>query len=494
MRFIKLDSNGNQLKGKQEDTFGLKNIYGFEYEGEDYLVGITAFGTLRIYHFQAKLLEEKKAESILIPVTVKGEEHIPNYRDEFSAVFAEKTLYIFGGHNTNYEQISSRNSMRVTQDVSEDDEESELTYTEDEEKESASGAPEYYNELYAFNMEECQWKKLKTGKVKPKGRHSAALGYSYEKKKLFLHGGKDKEEVFNDFYFYNLDEGTWEVLEAFGEYPGRVYGHTLVKIRHHQNIKGLFDQQVHSMNIKKPKHEGFLIFGGLTTQDMYATKEKYSNDVWYFSVVDEKWIELKTISAPSARAYSTGIVLGDEHAVLFVFGKKKKGLIDSAYLLMLNTLKFKKIKFNMKGGSMHGTALPYVKLLANEEILYVFGGEAEDNTASGQFLKGLIHPEDSLELRDLIGVHTMRKPIIQLNEPQHEDDHIGEDDKLKVGLSIINRDRRSISSPVKYIPRQTTHRREPSYTYEDTETLQSPKKKKGGFLTLFRRKKGHQRL
>ena len=80
----------------------------------------------------------------------------------------------------------------------------------------------YLNDMWAFDVENLYWVKLNiTGDI-PANRASATCQFSYGN--IFLYGGYDKNEVFNDYYFFNIRNLEWsQIIPTSLITPGR-YG------------------------------------------------------------------------------------------------------------------------------------------------------------------------------------------------------------------------------------------------------------------------------
>ena len=73
-----------------------------------------------------------------------------------------------------------------------------------------------YNDCYSYNTETKVWNQVITNDMppSPRDRHSAVV----HKRSMFIFGGFDGINKTNDFYEYNVDSNTWQEVLFSGFY------------------------------------------------------------------------------------------------------------------------------------------------------------------------------------------------------------------------------------------------------------------------------------
>eukprot|EP01112_Ceratiomyxa_fruticulosa_P024146 TRINITY_DN9658_c0_g2_i1.p1 TRINITY_DN9658_c0_g2~~TRINITY_DN9658_c0_g2_i1.p1 ORF type:complete len:171 (-),score=24.32 TRINITY_DN9658_c0_g2_i1:211-723(-) len=166
-----------------------------------------------------------------------------------------------------------------------------------------------------------QWSTIKTTGHIPTPR----LGHTsfFYEGHLFVFGGADGENVYNDLHSLDTTTSVWRKIETSGELPSNRYEHTSVLIREENKL---------------------VVFGG-------ADQSRLFNDVYVLSLITMNWKKLATSNKeeqPDPRNLHASIWL-PQHQSLLVMGGGKQFDIPSdqgkmrAYLLNLETVYWNKV-------------------------------------------------------------------------------------------------------------------------------------------------------
>jgi len=184
---------------------------------------------------------------------VKPSGHSPSARRYLQSCFAGSSLYVFGGVN---------------------------------------GKKEVLNDLFLYDMANCQWKQLSSpSSSKASARSSGAA--VLVKQSLLIFGGCDSTQspVADVMWEFDIASSVWKSVSVVEGPPARFH-HRLVPSSSNPN--------------------SLLLFGGCSSEAVYF------NDTWEFSLVTNKWTKINaTGKTPSQRAGSI-VFHSDGH--LWVFG------------------------------------------------------------------------------------------------------------------------------------------------------------------------------
>ncbi|KAF9107680.1 hypothetical protein BGX29_005383 [Mortierella sp. GBA35] len=171
-----------------------------------------------------------------------------------------------------------------------------------------------YNTLYIFDADTMHWSQPKTfGSIPPPCRaHSSTL---VDNKRLYVWGGGDGPQYFNELYMLDTDTLTWTNPQTTGTKPRRRRAHTAC----------VYNNCIY-------------IFGG---GDGYQAL----NDTYQLNLADMHWTELKTTgTAPIARGYHTSNLIKN-HFIVYG-GSDGHECFSDVHVLDLDTKGWTKIDIN----------------------------------------------------------------------------------------------------------------------------------------------------
>jgi len=184
------------------------------------------------------------------------------------------------------------------------------------------------------------WSKAKVGNGLPVAgirSHSASL----IKNKIFVLGGCDASDKFNDVAILDTDIQHWYFPTVSGEKRGNFRAHTATCVQNDQ----------------------IFVFGG-------GDGPNYFNDLWLFDTVNTSWSKPQTTGKhrPSQRRAHTAEYL-DDHIYIFGGGDGKQALNDT-YSLNAETLHWSMMKTCGQSPSKRG----YHKSVIVGSRMYILGG------------------------------------------------------------------------------------------------------------------------
>lgn len=192
-----------------------------------------------------------------------------------------------------------------------------------------------YNCFYLFNIHNNKYTLLNhvMNNHKQIYGHTVGVISLNDSTRLYLFGGKQDDEVFNDLFFFNLNnfkslDAAWEKVKPINDFkPPPLVNHT--------------------MSIYKNK---IYIFGG-----SYHDKEP-SNDLWCYDTSTNRWSKVFVSGSLPLPVYEhASCVVGDR---LYVYGgtNNQNQIYSSLYVLDLNTLFWVKIE---DSSDINGPGLRY---------------------------------------------------------------------------------------------------------------------------------------
>lgn len=201
------------------------------------------------------------------------------------------------------------------------------------------------NDLYAFDLNRRQWRKINQTGYIPKKRHehtSSVIG-----QKMYLFGGTDFEDYFGDLSIFDFTFNSWIQAKTHGKSPAKRSGHSAV---------------VHGTSL--------YIFGG-------GNNEKMFNDIFVLDTDTLTWREIKIANtfSPTQRLHHTANVVGNR---MIVFGGTGKNNTENEVLSFdFDDLKWRKEEIE----SSEQAPPPLVghSSVASNSKIWIFGGTQERN-------------------------------------------------------------------------------------------------------------------
>ncbi|KAG0360398.1 hypothetical protein BG005_010873 [Podila minutissima] len=193
-----------------------------------------------------------------------------------------------------------------------------------------------YNTLYIFDADTMHWTQPKTyGSIPPPCRaHSSTL---VDNKRLYVFGGGDGPQYFNELYMLDTDTLTWTNPQTTGTRPCRRRAHTTCVYNNCMYVFG----------------------GGDGVQAL--------NDTYMLNLTDMHWTELKTTGTiPISRGYHTSNLIKSQFIVYG--GSDGHECFSDVHVLDLDTREWTKIDINR--------ALPRLSHTSTQvgSYLFVVGG------------------------------------------------------------------------------------------------------------------------
>lgn len=222
----------------------------------------------------------------------------------------------------------------------------EFIYLEDTFKKS----DEYYNDLYEYNLEELEWKRISYSDTPPSERidHTCSI-YQHH---MYVFGGFDGNSRFNDFWRLDLRTFKWKKIIGCGETPSNRFGHTACVYDHslfifggwngHFTMDDIFQYSFASnywYEIKRTKplsryrhsavmvNQKMYIFGGVDT-----TKQRF-NDFYSYDVEKRLWIKEETMGdIPKARTFHRAVSFGN---IMYLLGGFDGNRLNDMHIIAL---------------------------------------------------------------------------------------------------------------------------------------------------------------
>ncbi|KAG0048725.1 hypothetical protein BGZ90_007555, partial [Linnemannia elongata] len=193
-----------------------------------------------------------------------------------------------------------------------------------------------FNTLYIFDADTMHWSQPKTyGSIPPPCRaHSSTL---VDNKRLYVFGGGDGPQYFNELYMLDTDTLTWTNPQTTGKRPRRRRAHTTC----------VYNNCIY-------------VFGG-------GDGVQALNDTYQLNLADMHWTELKTTGAiPISRGYHTSNLIKN-HFIVYG-GSDGHECFSDVHVLDLETNEWTKIDINRP--------LPRLSHTATQvgSYLFVIGG------------------------------------------------------------------------------------------------------------------------
>ncbi|KAF8929201.1 hypothetical protein BGZ47_001224 [Haplosporangium gracile] len=193
-----------------------------------------------------------------------------------------------------------------------------------------------FNTLYIFDADTMHWSQPKTyGSIPPPCRaHSSTL---VDNKRLYVFGGGDGPQYFNELYMLDTDTLTWTNPQTTGKRPRRRRAHTTC----------VYNNCIY-------------VFGG-------GDGVQALNDTYQLNLADMHWTELKTTGAiPISRGYHTSNLIKN-HFIVYG-GSDGHECFSDVHVLDLETKEWTKIDVNRP--------LPRLSHTATQigSYLFVIGG------------------------------------------------------------------------------------------------------------------------
>ncbi|KAF9979304.1 hypothetical protein BGZ75_009767 [Mortierella antarctica] len=193
-----------------------------------------------------------------------------------------------------------------------------------------------YNTLYIFDADTMHWSQPKTfGSIPPPCRaHSSTL---VDNKRLYIFGGGDGPQYFNELYMLDTDTLTWTNPQTTGSRPCRRRAHTTC----------VYNNSIY-------------VFGG-------GDGVQALNDTYELNLADMHWSEVKTTGTiPISRGYHTSNLIKSQFIVYG--GSDGHECFSDVHVLDLDTREWTKIDINR--------ALPRLSHTATQvgSYLFIVGG------------------------------------------------------------------------------------------------------------------------
>lgn len=189
---------------------------------------------------------------------------------------------------------------------------------------TVDGIASFYNELFTFNLDTSQWRKI-TSQNSPMPRSSAAIA-AHPSGVVLLHGGEFSSPKQNSFWHYN---DTWLCDAQTKEWT---------KIDNRVSPSG---RSGHRIAVWK---NYFILHGGF--RDL-GTSTQYLNDLWVFDITTYKWTQIEfppNHTIPDARSghslvpHADGLVLwGGYCKVKAGKGLQKGKILTDCWLLTMKS-------------------------------------------------------------------------------------------------------------------------------------------------------------
>lgn len=83
--------------------------------------------------------------------------------------------------------------------------------------------------------------------------HAACL----KNDKLYIYGGRNKKEIFNDLWCLQIHSGYWDLINQNGIIPLPRYGHSFIDLQNHfylfggRSVNGLYPNELYALDIGK---------------------------------------------------------------------------------------------------------------------------------------------------------------------------------------------------------------------------------------------------
>lgn len=146
--------------------------------------------------------------------------------------------------------------------------------------------------------------------------HSGSIIPSISKSDIYLIGGMDHQNTYNQVYIYNIDKNTIKMLETRGDDFSQRAGH--------------------SACVYKDK---IIVYGG---QASIKNGFKFLNDLYSFDPMKYEWKQLKTSGdVPEPRSQHSTVI--HNNLMVVIGGYNSNAILNEFYVLNLDTLEWKNI-------------------------------------------------------------------------------------------------------------------------------------------------------
>ncbi|KAG1714971.1 Multiple epidermal growth factor-like domains protein 8 [Nymphon striatum] len=200
------------------------------------------------------------------------------------------------------------------------------------------------NDLFLLNIEKNSWHQISESGNKPRPRYFHGSAYVPSINKLYIYGGLDQNQVFNDFWMFDIDNLSWAPLQVDDNLPP-LAGLTLTNVMDKKLIliggfspEYGFNAELHAYDLEKdiwskmnvsgsspigiyghtavyhPRTNATYVYGGyiyevdrtLVSNKLYAVIEDYNNTANWTLLPIEESVTSKN-ERPSARYFHTAI-------------------------------------------------------------------------------------------------------------------------------------------------------------------------------------------
>jgi len=202
---------------------------------------------------------------------------------------------------------------------------------------------DYLNDTYIYDLGANSWTK-KNFSVQPSSRAYFSVCFSSETKRVYLFGGTNGIEYFNDLWYYDVENDSW-VYVLVGSSPSARKGHQIAF---------------------NPKNKKILLFGG------YGETGRFS-DLWVFDTQTTQWQKIDPLPSgekPSARQDFVFQYLPEIDRFILFGGQDSTGLKQDTWLYNQDTNEWSTAGHSPSPNSRSQlTGFVY-----NNSQLYIFGG------------------------------------------------------------------------------------------------------------------------
>ena len=163
---------------------------------------------------------------------------------------------------------------------------------------SGLSAQGYLNHTYIFSLSS-QTFSLVQPSTSPQARYYHSMCFVPEENKVYLFGGYNQSGVLNDFWFFDINTKTWQLVQNTTPLQAR-FGYKMVYV---------------------PKNKKIYIFAG---QKGFSTTD-FLSDIWSYDITKREWLQVGYLPNPLS---NFAISLFDEINQIIIFG----GYNGSKYL------------------------------------------------------------------------------------------------------------------------------------------------------------------
>eukprot|EP01089_Gocevia_fonbrunei_P013669 TRINITY_DN3550_c0_g1_i4.p1 TRINITY_DN3550_c0_g1~~TRINITY_DN3550_c0_g1_i4.p1 ORF type:complete len:382 (+),score=54.93 TRINITY_DN3550_c0_g1_i4:70-1215(+) len=207
------------------------------------------------------------------------------------------------------------------------------------------------SDFYTINIDELEWRQVKVPKSnKDKQPKLAAPAIATCEKKIYMHGGKEKDKIFSkNLYTFEKENQCWIPVDVKGDIPEARAFHTLTYVHETGEM---------------------YLFGGLTNNESDS-----SSDLFKFTLTTNTWEKIKPIGSWPPACHSHCAIY--THGGIVLLGGLVKGdNVNDIWFFDIGIKKWKKLlpKNSLANRQEFPGRARHTANLVGESKIYVIGG------------------------------------------------------------------------------------------------------------------------